>query len=128
MDWISERNVHDWLHDAVHGLHIGVGWLHDFLVAWGIFIFLGLLCWLTWKFISMMPNVRPKQLDARAESDVRWDEVAGVEEVRAELEEVVEFLTFEAHLAEGHKGRADAFGHFDEIFPRVRISFAFPND
>ena len=99
VDWISERNVHDWLHDAVHALHLAVGWLHDFLVAWGIFIFLGLLCWLTWKFITMMPNVRPKQLDARADSDVRWDEVAGVEEVRAELEEVVEFLKDPARFA-----------------------------
>ena len=99
VDWINERNVHDWLHDAVHGLHLAVGWLHDFLVAWGIFIFLGLLCWLTWKFITMMPNVRPKQLDARADSDVRWDEVAGVDEVRAELEEVVEFLQDPARFA-----------------------------
>ena len=99
VDWINERTVHDWLHDAVHALHIAVGWFHDFLVAWGIFIFLGLLCWLTWKFISMMPNVRPKQLDARADSNVRWDEVAGVEEVRAELEEVVEFLKAPARFA-----------------------------
>jgi cell division protease FtsH len=99
VDWINERNVHDWLHDAVHVLHLAVGWLHGFLVSWGIFIFLGLLCWLTWKFISMMPNVRPKQLDARADSDVRWDEVAGVEEVRAELEEVVEFLQDPARFA-----------------------------
>ena len=99
VDWINERTVHDWLHDAVHALHIAVGWFHDFLVAWGIFIFLGLLCWLTWKFISMMPNVRPKQLDARSDSNVRWDEVAGVEEVRAELEEVVEFLKAPARFA-----------------------------
>jgi len=99
VDWISERDVHDWLHDVVHALHLAVGWLHDFLVAWGIFIFLGLLCWLTWKFITMMPNVRPKQVDARADSDVRWDEVAGVEEVRAELEEVVEFLKAPARFA-----------------------------
>ncbi len=99
MDLIRLRDVHDLLHDAVHGLHIAIGWLHGFLVAWGIFIFLGLLCWLTWKFISMMPNVRPKQLDARADSDVHWDEVAGVEEVRAELEEVVEFLKDPARFA-----------------------------
>ena len=26
VDWISERNVHDWLHDAVYGLHLAVGW------------------------------------------------------------------------------------------------------
>mgnify|MGYP001546578052 CR=1 FL=1 len=77
--------MHVWLHSAVGGLH-------TFLVNWGIFIFLGLLCWLTWKFISMMPNVKPKQLRARSDSTVRWEDVAGVEEVRAELEEVVDFL------------------------------------
>jgi cell division protease FtsH len=77
--------MHVWLHSAVGGLH-------DFLVNWGIFIFLALLCWLTWKFIAMMPNVKPKQLHARSDSTVRWEDVAGVEEVRAELEEVVDFL------------------------------------
>ena len=34
-----------------------------------------------------------------ADSNVRWDEVAGVEEVRAELEEVVEFLKDPARFA-----------------------------
>jgi cell division protease FtsH len=85
VDWITLRTMHVWLHSAVAGLH-------TFLVNWGIFIFLGLLCWLTWKFISMMPNVKPKQLRARSDSTVRWEDVAGVEEVRAELEEVVDFL------------------------------------
>jgi cell division protease FtsH len=92
VDWISRRNLHDWLHDAVRFLHAAVGVLHSFLLDWGIFILLGMLCWLTWKFISMMPNVKPKSVDPRSDSTVRWDDVAGVEEVRAELEEVVEFL------------------------------------
>jgi cell division protease FtsH len=92
VDWISRRNLHNWLHDAVGFLHALVGWLHGFLIDWGIFILLGLLCWLTWKFITMMPNVKPAKLVARSDSTVRWDEVAGVEEVRAELEEVVDFL------------------------------------
>ena len=83
MDWINERNLHDWLHVAVGWLDAAVGWLHGFLIDWGIFILLGLLCWLTWKFIAMMPNVKPKQADARSDSQVRWDDVAGVEEVRA---------------------------------------------
>ena len=99
MDWINRRNLHDWLHVAVRWLHLAVGWLHGFLIDWGIFILLGLLCWLTWKFISMMPNVKPKQLDAHTDSSVRWDDVAGVEEVRAELEEVVEFLKDPARFA-----------------------------
>ncbi len=69
-----------------------VATLHAFLVDWGIFILLGLLIWLTWKFIKMMPNVKPQQIDPRSDSSVRWDDVAGVEEARAELEEVVQFL------------------------------------
>ena len=47
----------------------------------------------------MMPNVKPKQVDAREDSTVRWDDVAGVEEVRAELEEVVDFLKDPARFA-----------------------------
>jgi cell division protease FtsH len=99
VDWINRRNLHDWLHVAVGWLHVAVGWLHGFLLDWGIFILLGLLCWLTWKFISMMPNVKPKPMDPHTDSSVRWDDVAGVEEVRAELEEVVEFLKDPARFA-----------------------------
>jgi cell division protease FtsH len=66
--------------------------LHAFLVDWGIFILLGLLIWLTWKFIRTVPSVKPHRLVAANDSTVRWEDVAGVEEARAELEEVVEFL------------------------------------
>ena len=80
MDWIDLRTVHGWLHAAVHAvlqfLHAAVTILHSFLIDWGIFILLGLLCWLTWKFIVMMPNVKPKNADARSDSRVRWADVA----------------------------------------------------
>jgi cell division protease FtsH len=99
VDWITERNLHDWLHAAVGFLHTAVGWLNSFLIDWGLLFLLGLFCWLTWKFITMMPNVKPKQVDAREDSTVRWDDVAGVEEVRAELEEVVDFLKDPARFA-----------------------------
>jgi cell division protease FtsH len=66
--------------------------LHHFLATWGIFILLGLLIWLTFKFIRMVPNSKPQGVDPRSPAKVRWDDVAGVEEARAELEEVVEFL------------------------------------
>jgi cell division protease FtsH len=92
VDWISRQSVHDWLHDVVRWLGDGLGWLHVFFLAWGFPILLVLICWLTWKLIRMMPNVKPAKLVPHDDSNVRWDEVAGVEEVRAELEEVVEFL------------------------------------
>jgi len=39
-----------------------------------------------------MPRVKPTHIDSRAKSRVTWADVAGVEEVRAELMEVVDFL------------------------------------
>ena len=40
----------------------------------------------------MMPNTKPLEITPRSDSAVRWEDVAGVDEVRAELQEVVEFL------------------------------------
>jgi cell division protease FtsH len=73
-------------------------WLHDaanFATTWlplGFFVILGLTAWLLWKTVGMMPRIRPTHLDARSKSQTTWADVAGVEEVRAELMEVVDFL------------------------------------
>jgi cell division protease FtsH len=76
--------VGDWFHS-----------LADFATTWlplAFFAILVLTAWLLWKTVGMMPRVRPQHLDSRAKSHVTWDDVAGVEEVRAELMEVVDFL------------------------------------
>jgi len=73
-------------------------WFHsaaDFATTWlplAFFAILILTAWLLWKTVGMMPRVRPTHLDSRAKSHVTWSDVAGVEEVRAELMEVVDFL------------------------------------
>src|SRR5437763_1342988 len=67
----------------------------DFATTWlplAFFAILVLTAWLLWKTVGMMPRVRPTHMDARSKSAVSWDDVAGVEEVRAELMEVVDFL------------------------------------
>src|SRR6266568_8796882 len=63
--------------------------LHDALPIFGILV---LTAWLLWKTVGMMPRVRPTRVDSRSKSSVTWDDVAGVEEVRRELMEVVDFL------------------------------------
>jgi cell division protease FtsH len=76
--------VGDWFHNAA-----------DFATTWlplGFFAILVLTAWLLWKTVGMMPRVRPQHQNSKSKSSVTWDDVAGVEEVRAELEEVVEFL------------------------------------
>src|SRR5436305_1175027 len=73
-------------------------WMHDaanFATTWlplGFFVILALTAWLLWKTVGMMPRIRPTHLDARSKSQTTWADVAGVEEVRAELMEVVDFL------------------------------------
>ncbi len=73
-------------------------WFHqaaDFATTWLPLAFFGILvitAWLLWRTVGMMPRVRPTAVDSRAKSQITWSDVAGVEEVRAELEEVVDFL------------------------------------
>jgi cell division protease FtsH len=67
----------------------------DFATTWlplAFFAILVLTAWLLWKTVGMMPRVRPTHMDSRSKSAVSWDDVAGVEEVRTELMEVVDFL------------------------------------
>jgi cell division protease FtsH len=67
----------------------------DFATTWlplGFFCILVLTAWLLWKTVGMMPRVKPTHVDSRSRTGVSWADVAGVEEVREELMEVVEFL------------------------------------
>jgi cell division protease FtsH len=73
-------------------------WFHhaaDFATTWlplAFFVILALTAWLLWKTVGMMPRVKPAHLDSKSKSGVTWADVAGVEEVRGELMEVVDFL------------------------------------
>ena len=73
-------------------------WFHtaaDFATTWLPLAFFGMLIltvWLLWKTVGMMPRIKPTHLTSKSKSQTTWADVAGVEEVRAELMEVVEFL------------------------------------
>jgi cell division protease FtsH len=67
----------------------------DFATQWLPLAFFGILiltAWLLWKTVGMMPRTKPTVADSSAKSYTTWEDVAGVEEVRAELMEVVDFL------------------------------------
>src|SRR5690242_11865072 len=73
-------------------------WFHqaaDFATTWLPLAFFGILvitAWLLWRTVGMMPRIRPTHVESGGKSQVTWNDVAGVEEVRAELMEVVDFL------------------------------------
>lgn len=63
---------------------------------WPVFlvIFYALMLYLFWRVLAMMPRVKPSQIVAKSDSSVAWSDVAGVNEAKAELEEIVEFLRY----------------------------------
>jgi len=74
--------------------HIFVA-MRDFVVNWWPLLgltFYGLLIYIFWRMLQLMPKVKPAEVDTRSRTAVTWADVAGVDEVRAELQEVVDFL------------------------------------
>src|SRR6266571_143350 len=70
-------------------------WIHVVGAAaltWLPLVFFGLICYLLWRTVQMMPRVKPAQLRRDSSASVTWSDVAGAEEAKAELLEVVDFL------------------------------------
>jgi cell division protease FtsH len=76
--------VGDWLHQAGQS---ALDWL-----PLGFFLLMLFVVYLLWKTLQVMPRVKPTHVQANSSSSVTFDDVAGVEEARAELMEVVDFL------------------------------------
>jgi cell division protease FtsH len=55
-------------------------------------LFFAALIYLMWRTLKVMPRVKPQQIKPDSSQSVGWDEIAGVDEAKAELQEIVEFL------------------------------------
>jgi cell division protease FtsH len=69
--------------------------VRDFANNWqavfAIFFMLALIVVL-WRTLRLMPQTKPVQLKPEANLEVGWEDIAGVDEAKAELREVVDFL------------------------------------
>ena len=54
---------------------------------------MGLIAYFIWRTFKLMPRTKPQEITPRSKSAVTWDDVAGVDETKDELREVVEFLS-----------------------------------
>src|SRR6476661_6528130 len=69
--------------------------IKDFSLEWSgvaTLLFMMAMVWFFWRTIKLMPKTKPQQLKPSAKSSVRWDDIAGVEDAKEELQEVVQFL------------------------------------
>jgi len=67
--------------------------LKDNAITWGPLLLMALLVFLVWRTFKLMPKTKPQEITPRSKSAVSWDEVAGIDETKDELREVVEFLS-----------------------------------
>jgi cell division protease FtsH len=73
---------------------LGIDWyqFENFMQLWAPIILMGVLVYLVWRTLKLMPRTKPQQITPRSASSVTWGDIAGVEETKQELREVVEFL------------------------------------
>src|SRR5438034_2200835 len=79
-----------------------MGAVHHFFVQMRLFVvhwwpllivsFYVALLYLFWRILQVMPRVKPVAVDANENTSIGWDEIAGADEAKAELLEIVEFL------------------------------------
>jgi cell division protease FtsH len=72
----------------------GLSWndVQDWAVIWLPIIFPGIVSFGLLWMLRLMPRTKPQEIKPSAAGAVRWQDVAGVEESKDELREVVEFL------------------------------------
>jgi cell division protease FtsH len=66
--------------------------LQDWAVIWLPIIFMALIAGALIWTLQYMPRTKPQEIKPRSAGSVKWDDVAGVDEAKDELREVVEFL------------------------------------
>lgn len=80
----------------------GFSEIPNLIQAWlpVVFLFLmGFVCYLLWRTLAMMPRIKSAVVEPNSSSSVTFADVAGVNEAKEELQEVVDFLRYPKRFA-----------------------------
>ncbi len=65
-----------------------ITWVHD----WAPLIFMGLLVVLVFMTMRLVPRTKPAEIRPETTPPIAWDDIAGAEEAKAELREIVDYM------------------------------------
>jgi cell division protease FtsH len=66
--------------------------IQDVAFVWLPIMMFALIIYLLWRSLQLMPRVKTTHVKPSSRTSVTWEEVAGLEEAKAEMREVVDFL------------------------------------
>ncbi len=69
--------------------------IQEWAVQWSpvlMIVFFVVLIYVMWRMLSVMPRVKPQQIKPSSDQSVGWQDIAGADEAKSELQEIVEFL------------------------------------
>jgi cell division protease FtsH len=66
--------------------------LSDWALTWLPILLFIVIIYLLWRTMQYMPRVKPAPIDRDSSEPVAWGDIAGVDEAKVELQEVVDFL------------------------------------
>jgi cell division protease FtsH len=70
-------------------------WFTNWALEWqGVFalVFMIIIATFLWRTIKLMPKTKPVQIKPDVKHAITWDDIAGVDEAKEELREIVDFL------------------------------------
>jgi cell division protease FtsH len=77
---------------AANFLGLDLHWDLYTLSTVAMLVFMALIAYFIWRTFKLMPRTKPQEISPRSKSAISWEDIAGVDETKDELREVVEFL------------------------------------
>ncbi len=65
----------------------------SYLVVYGPLLFFAIIAFFMWKTLKLMPRTKPQEISSTSRSSVTFNDVAGVDETKDELQEIVDFMS-----------------------------------
>ena len=73
---------------------LAISWegIQTWMLTWLPLIFMGLIAVVLLGMLRFMPRTKPEEIKPDSDSSIKWEDVAGVQEAKKELREIVDFL------------------------------------